>query len=99
MSFNLPEPIVDSLLDKLGTDDAFRARFAADPRDALASLGFAAAADTSNEHGVWNCLHVTELAGKDAIRGGRAQLRGQLMARSSYKAFALDAGTAKSCAA
>jgi putative modified peptide len=90
MSFNLPEPIVDELLDKLGHDDDFRIRFTADPRAALAQLGFAAAEDAAVDRGIWNCLQVAELASKEAIRAGRVQLRSQLMARSSYKAFALE---------
>ena len=75
MSFNLSELLVDTMLDKLATEVAFCALFADDPRGALASIGFAAAADTPTNHGAWSCLHVTELASKDAIRRGRAQLR------------------------
>ena len=79
MSYQLPEPIVDSLLDKLGNDDAFRSVFASDTRAALASLGFAPAIDASIERGIWNCLSVTELASKDAIRATHALLRQQLV--------------------
>ena|SRR5688572_27455344 len=79
MSFHLPEPIVDALLDKLGHDDAFRTRFTADPRGALAALGFAPAADASIQQGIWNCASVTQLASKEVIRAGRSTLRIQLL--------------------
>lgn len=90
MSFQLPDFVVDSLLDKLGNDDAFRSRFASDPRGALAGLGFAAAADTSIERGVWNCMAVTQLASKEAIRAGHAALRKQLLLKGVFTPFHLQ---------
>jgi putative modified peptide len=81
MAFQLPEPIIDALLDRLGNDDAFRVLFAADPRAALAGLGFEAAADSSIRNGIWNCLAVTELASKDSIRATHALLRQELVAQ------------------
>jgi putative modified peptide len=94
MSFQLPEPLVDALLDKLGNDDAFRSLFAADARAALASLGFAPAGDASIERGIWNCLTVTELAGKDAIRATHALLRQQLVAqRAAQMPISLQVAT------
>ena len=64
MSYQLPEPVVDRLLDKLGNDDDFRHLFTTDTRAALASIGFAPAADRSIEHGAWFCLGVESLASK-----------------------------------
>jgi putative modified peptide len=80
MSFNLPEAIVDSLLDRLGSDDGFRHQFASDPRAALAQLGFAPASDPSVQRGIWNCLTVTELAPKESIQASRSAIREQLLA-------------------
>jgi putative modified peptide len=90
MSFHLPEPIVDSLLAKLGHDDDFRAAFQADARAALASLGFAPAADAGIREGIWVCLSVSELASKEAIRASHDALRRQLgAARASYNPIGL----------
>jgi len=81
MSFRLPEPIVDALLDKLGNDDEFRALFATNARAALGTLGFAPALDDEIQRGIWNCMTVTELAGKDTIRSSHALIRQQLVAQ------------------
>ena len=90
MSFHLPEPIVDSLLAKLGHDDDFRAAFVADARAALASLGFAPAMDASIKDGLWLCMGVSELASKEAIRASHDGLKRQLgAARASYNPIGL----------
>jgi putative modified peptide len=83
MSFNLPEPIVDALLRKLGTDDEFRALFANDARGALASLGYSPAADLSISEGIWTCVTVTHLASKEVIKASHDALRAQLLARTA----------------
>jgi putative modified peptide len=75
MSFQLPDSIVDTLLDKLACDDEFRARFTDDARGALASLGYAPAADRTVMNGIWECLKVKSLASKEAIRSGRDEYR------------------------
>ena len=80
MSFQLPDAIVDTLLDKLGNDDGFRAAFQADARGALASLGFAPAADLSVTRGIWTCVTVQQLASKEVIRAARVALTAQLKA-------------------
>jgi putative modified peptide len=79
MSFQLPAQIVDRLLDLLGHDDEFRNIFAANPREALAMLGYAAAADTSIGAGIWICLATERLATKAMICETRAALRRQLV--------------------
>ena len=91
MSFQLSASVVNALLDRLGNDDGFRDRFCADPRDALASLGFAPAADPSVTQGVWACMEVQQLASKEAIRAGRDQLTKQLVARALFTPFHLEA--------
>jgi hypothetical protein len=56
---------------------------AANPREALARLGFQPAADDSIPTGIWNCMSVSKLASKDAIRAGLYSLRAQLTARQA----------------
>ncbi len=87
MSFELPEPIIDALLDRLGNDDAFRDAFLADARTALAGLGFEPAADPTVKAGLWDCLFVNELASKQAIRAGHLVLRRQLTRSFVYYPF------------
>jgi putative modified peptide len=92
MTFRLSEPIVDRLLDKLCTDDAFRALFADDARAALASLGHSPASDPSIVEGAWWCLKVESLASKEVIRQSRNELRRQFtMSFLPQLPFALDA--------
>lgn len=80
MPFNLSDLTVDTLLDKLSSDDDFRAEFQANPRTALASLGHQAAEKATNSDlGLWNCLQVTQLASKEAIMASRDTLRKQLL--------------------
>jgi putative modified peptide len=95
MAYQLPESIVDTLLDKLGNDDVFRFQFAADPRAALAALGFEAAADGSIQNGIWNCLQVTELATKEVVRASHALLREQLSRKGVFYAFSLQGAVAR----
>src|SRR5687767_3798400 len=91
MSFQLPDSIIDALLDKLGNDDAFRATFANDARAALASLGFEPAADGSIVRGIWMCLDVQELASKEVIRAAAGDVRIRLRAKEAvYFPFVLD---------
>ena len=74
MSFSLPESIALDLLHKLGHDDAFRDRFVADARAALAQLGFTAAEDSQVQSGIWKCMSVDVLASKEVIRASHAAL-------------------------
>ncbi|MBW8368898.1 MAG: NHLP-related RiPP peptide [Arenimonas sp.] len=83
MPFKLSEDTVDTLLDKLSSDDAFRAQFQKDPRQALASVGHAAAKDTSIDEGAWVCMSVNQLASKEAIKASRDALRTQLLAEKA----------------
>ena len=95
MAFKLPDDIVDALLDKLSSDDDFRNQFQADPKSALASLGFAPAAKAgANETGAWSCCQVSELASKESIRKSRQSLREQLTSGSAaYNPISLNAST------
>src|SRR5690606_31268029 len=65
--------VIDELLDRLSSDDAFRALFASDPRAALATIGYAAdAADPLL------CAQTTVLASKAEIAAARDALRAHL---------------------
>ncbi|KFN49572.1 NHLP-related RiPP peptide [Arenimonas composti] len=87
----LSDSLVDKLLDKLATDDDFRAAFQNDPRQALASLGYGPAADAGVQRGAWMCLAVSQLASKDAIAASRDALRAQLLsAKSAHSPILLE---------
>jgi putative modified peptide len=92
MPFKLSEETVDALLDKLGTDDAFRTQFKHSPRAALASLGHKAAASAKDsDEGIWACCVVKELASKETIRASRDALRTQLLSsQASHTPITLE---------
>jgi putative modified peptide len=77
--------LVDKLLDKLGTDDAFRSSFTKDPTAALQSLG----APRDFECGA--CMSPKQLASKEQIQQARATYRTALMGESSHLIFNLEA--------
>lgn len=78
-AFEISEEIADKLLDKLSSDDEFRAVFLRNPRIALAYLGHEAATNASpNDKGTWSCFHCKQLASPEAIKASRDQLREQL---------------------
>lgn len=64
--------LVDTLLDLLSSDDAFRDQFSADPAAALQSLG---ATDVS----LAPCMEVETLASKETIAAARNELRDHLI--------------------
>ena len=92
MPFKLSEDIVDSLLEKLGSDDAFREQFQSSPRAALASLGHQAAASAKDgEAGVWACMATASLASKEAIKASHVALRLQLLStQAAYHPISLQ---------
>jgi putative modified peptide len=91
MPFKLSEDTVDSLLDKLATDDDFRATFSKDPRAALAAVGHKPSADASVAEGAWMCMGVNQLASKEAIKASRKALREQLLAsKAAYSPISLE---------
>ena len=89
MSYLLPESVVDALMDKLGHDESFRARFTADPRACLAGLGFAPAADPTVTAGIWACMQVDALASMESIRASHVELRAQLTRAALFTPFHL----------
>ena len=91
MPFSLPESTALDLLHKLGNDDHFRARFAADARAALVELGFAPAADAAITAGIWKCLSVDTLASKETVRASHAALFRQVTAeRAAHSPIMLE---------
>ena len=78
MSNTLSDETAAKLLDKLATDDDFRDLFQKNPRQALADVGHAPAADASVKEGLWTCLSVSMLADKKDIAASRDTLRRQL---------------------
>jgi putative modified peptide len=80
MPFKLSAETVDTLLDRLSTDDGFRALFQASPRQALAAVGHQASAQAcDSDAGVWICLSCEQLASKETIHASRDALRKQLL--------------------
>lgn len=95
MSFTLSEATVDALLQKLSSDDAFRALFQEDPRQALATVGHDASKDSSVAEGAWLCLSVKQLASKETIKASLDALRQQLLsAKSSHQPISLEVSRA-----
>lgn len=88
MAHKLPPHVVDTLLDKLSSDDDFREHFLRSPGDALQELGYAPAAagmagfapESTAHLGAAACLSVSQLASKEAIRAAREDLQGFLTA-------------------
>lgn len=87
----LTDDTADRLLDKLSTDDEFRAKFQQDPRAALASIGHEPAADPNVVEGAWTCCNVDALASKEDIAKARGQLRSMLVSsQMGYQPIALE---------
>ncbi len=77
--------LVDKLLDKLGSDDAFRTHFQKDPKAALQTIG--APADVECRE----CMSPKQLAPKQQFQSSRAQFRSTLLGKSDQHVFALEA--------
>jgi putative modified peptide len=67
----LAPELVDKLLQKLGSDNKFRAAFRRDPEAVMIRLG----APAGFEKGNWDCMNARRLASKEAIRTARAIIR------------------------
>lgn len=77
MSNRLPYDVASALLDKLATDDAFRARFQADARAALKELGYETPAGDHGQRGRDPVLDMEHprggLASKEKVAATRDQ--------------------------
>jgi putative modified peptide len=70
--------LVDELLDKLGSDDDFRADFLRDPKAALLRLG-------APQDFEWDCANPRRLVSKEEIRRTRAILRDLLLGDADHE--------------
>jgi putative modified peptide len=73
--------VADRLLDKLSSDDEFRALFLADPRAALRIVGHetpAALVGIPGSDPIMCCLGMKSLSSKEALRASRQQLHARL---------------------
>lgn len=93
MPFQISDELADKLLDKLSSDNEFRAAFQKSPRIALAYLGHDAAANAKGgDEGAWTCMQCKQLASPEAIKASRDELRKQLVSsKTTYKPIRLEA--------
>lgn len=82
----LEPEIADALLARLGSDDAFRDMFTADPVEALALLGHRPAieAKANADTTAFGCMKVNTLASKDEFIAARDELRSRLTAAGNH---------------
>lgn len=81
MANNFSPEVADKLLDKLSSDDDFRALFERNPRAALRQVGHETAdgdRDVKGADPVLCCNNLTRLASKEAIAAARKELQTQL---------------------
>jgi putative modified peptide len=86
-----PREVAERLLDKLSSDDSFRALFLDDARAAMAAIGYetpAAYAGVPGSDPIMCCLEVRSLAPKQVL----AAARQELATRLSTSIFAYDIG-------
>ena len=84
MANMFPADVADRLLDKLSSDDDFRAQFERNPCAAMKSIGFEtpeADRDVKGADPLLCCNNIKTLASKEKIRAARAQLHEQLSQR------------------
>ena len=92
MPHKISPSVIDALLDKLSSDDTFRALFEVDARRALALIGDEAAKSAApGAKGAWTCCTVSKLASREQIKASREALRQQLSAEGMYTPFHLEA--------
>jgi putative modified peptide len=87
MATQLPKAVASKLLDKLGSDDAFRALFQKDVVAALKQVG-ASDADANSCAG---CLRVGKLADKATIKASSQALTSMLTAAMGQQPHLLAA--------
>lgn len=85
MPFKLSEKTVDTLLDKLSSDDDFRALFQKDPRQALADAGHVETAGNTISDEELQGMQAQPMASKEAIKSSRDAIRTKLLIEQSCK--------------
>jgi putative modified peptide len=83
----LPLSIAEKLLDRLASDDDFRAFFQKNPRSALSFLGYAEADMMANWDGAWSCMRCEVMPDKSAFIASRDAFRKQLTTATDQKIF------------
>jgi putative modified peptide len=78
---SLPQNVVATLLDKLGSDDAFRELFQQTPLAALKAAG----ATQEEAEGCAHCLKVSKLADKATIVASHQALQAMLTASMAFQ--------------
>ena len=81
--------VVDRLLDRLSTDDAYRLLFQSDPHQALAQIGF----NPADGEGWPDCFFGIALASKQAIAQARTEIQFMLLRGLDQTVPNLNAGT------
>lgn len=86
----LPPHVVDKLLDLLGSDDAFRSLFQADPAAALAQVGHVDAEKHAGKQRIargetFYCMTSEKLASKEEILQTREALKDFLTAKTNHQ--------------
>jgi len=85
--------VVRRLVDRLSSDDVFRAQFVRDPGDALVQVGFDAEKNPEEWKALSVCFLVGELASKDAILAARGEIDTMLTSGVNQIVPALDANS------
>lgn len=87
----------DALLQRLGTDDAFRQQFTTDPAAALESIGHGGDLARTAVSGD-SCMMVRTLAPKEEILASRDALRSYLTSQGTHQVVhCFEAGSVESC--
>lgn len=91
-TLKLDPAVASNLIDRLSTDDAFRALFVSDTVRALTEVGHVAAPGDDLEAFVCNCVAKIQLADKQVIASAREQINAMLTSGTSHIVPQLDAG-------
>ncbi|CAN5292080.1 hypothetical protein BH11PSE14_BH11PSE14_23020 [soil metagenome] len=87
--------VVDKLLDRLSSDDAFRDLFAKDPREALNQVGHVtpkAQVGVAGQDAVM-CCSVSTLASKEQLKASRKELTARILIQNPFAYFEADPTT------
>jgi putative modified peptide len=83
----LPLAIAEKLLDRLSSDDDFRALFLKNPRAALSFVGYAEADMLDRRDGPWSCMACDNLPDKQTFVESRDAFRKCLTTQSNLIVF------------
>jgi putative modified peptide len=83
----LPLPIAEKLLDRLSSDDDFRALFLKNPRAALSFVGYAEADMLDRRDGPWSCMACDNLPDKQTFVESRNVFRKCLTTQTNQVIF------------